>query len=146
MIPELSGDFLQWLRGFYYIAKRGTVRKAAEILNKTPSTVSYQLKCLENDLGTVLFGRYKKNLIITGDGKRLLDWAITTFETLQGMRSSMGTSDEHLQGEVLLGASLPVAVLAAPAITRFLQNAPDVQGRMERQHHTAVARGVRESH
>ena len=56
------------------------------------------------------------------------------------------SSDEHLQGEVLLGASLPLAVLAAPAITRFLQNAPDVQVCIERQHHTAVARGVRESH
>lgn len=71
---------------------------------------------------------------------------MAAFETLQGMRSSMGTFDEHLQGEVLLGASLPVAVLAAPAITRFLQNAPDVQVCIERQHHTAVARGVRESH
>lgn len=146
MIPELSGDFLQWLRGFYYIAKSGSVRKAAEILDKTPSTVSYQLKCLENDLGTVLFDRYKKSLIITGDGKRLLDWAITIFETLQGMRSSAGTSDEHLQGKIVLGASLPVAVLAAPAITRFLADNPDVHVRVERQHHTAVARGVRESH
>ena len=88
MIPELSGDFLQWLRGFYYVAKTGSVRNASEILNKTPSTVSYQLKCLENDLGTVLFDRYKKSLIITSDGKRLLDWTITTFETLQGMRAS----------------------------------------------------------
>ena len=72
MIPELSGDFLQWLR-CCYIAKSGSVRKAAEILDKTPSIISYQLKCLENDLGTVLFDRYKKCLIITGDGKRLLD-------------------------------------------------------------------------
>ena len=94
MMPELSGDFLQWLC-CCYIAKSGSVRKAAEILDKTPSIISYQLKCLENDLGTVLFDRYKKSLIITGDGKRLLDWAITTFETLQGMRSSVETSDEH---------------------------------------------------
>ena len=37
MIPELSGDFLQWLCCcFYYIAKSGSVRKAAEILDKTP--------------------------------------------------------------------------------------------------------------
>lgn len=146
MIPELSSDFLQWLRGFYYVAKTGSVRKASEILNKTPSTVSYQLKCLENDLGTVLFDRYKKSLIITSDGKRLLDWTITTFEALQGMRASVGTSDEHLQGKVLIGSSLPVAVLATSVITRFLKENPDVHVRLERQHHTAVARGVRESH
>ena len=23
MIEELNGDFLQWLRGFYYVSKRG---------------------------------------------------------------------------------------------------------------------------
>ena len=31
MIEELNGDFLQWLRGFYFIARTGSVRKAAEI-------------------------------------------------------------------------------------------------------------------
>lgn len=145
MIPELNGDFLQWLRGFYYVAKTGSVRKAAELMHRNPSTISYQIKSLEQELGTVLFDRYKKSLIITNEGRKLLGWTISTFETLQSMRSSVGSADGHLQGEVLFGSTLPVAVMAAPVICRFLKEHPDVQVRLERHLATGVIRGVKES-
>ena len=74
MIPELNGDFLQWLRGFYYVAKTGSVRRAAELMHRNPSTISYQLRSLETELNTVLFDRYKKSLQITPEGKKLLGW------------------------------------------------------------------------
>ena len=45
---------------------------------------------------TVLFDRYKKSLQITPEGKKLLGWTITTFETLQSMRSAVGTTDGRL--------------------------------------------------
>lgn len=103
MIPELNGDFLQWLRGFYYVAKTGSVRRAAELMHRNPSTISYQLRSLETELNTVLFDRYKKSLQITPEGKKLLGWTITTFETLQSMRSAVGTTDAGLQGDIFLG-------------------------------------------
>ncbi len=145
MIPELNGDFLQWLRGFYYVARTGSVRKAAELMHRNPSTISYQIKSLEEELGTVLFDRYKKSLIITNEGKKLLGWTISTFETLQSMRSAVGTSDGHLQGEVFFGTTLPVAVMAAPVIARFLREHPDVRVRLERHLNTGVIKGVKES-
>ena len=145
MIPELNGDFLQWLRGFYYVAKTGSVRKAADLMHRNPSTISYQLKSLEEELGTVLFDRYKKSLIITQEGKKLLSWTITMFETLQSMRSSVGTMEGHLQGEVTVGTTLPVAVLAAPAITRFLQEFPDVHIHLHRALNLDIVNSVKES-
>ena len=60
MIEELNGDFLQWLRGFYYVAQTGSIRRAAQMMNRNPSTISYQLRSLEEELNTVLFDRYKK--------------------------------------------------------------------------------------
>lgn len=95
MIEELNGDFLQWLRGFYFIARTGSVRKAAELMHRNPSTVSYQLRCLEEQLQTVLFDRHKKTLRITQEGKELLGWAISTFETLKSLRSSVGNAAEN---------------------------------------------------
>ena len=145
MIPELNGDFLQWLRGFYYVAKTGSVRKAAELMHRNPSTISYQIKSLEEELGTVLFDRYKKSLIITQEGKKLLGWTISTFETLQSMRSAVGTQDGRLQGEVCIGSTLPVAVLAAQVIGRFLQDHPQVHLRLERKLSSEVVHGVKES-
>lgn len=60
VIEELSGDFFQQLRGFYYTAQTGSMRKAAQLMNRNPSTISWQIRQLEQALGTVLFDRYKK--------------------------------------------------------------------------------------
>ena len=65
MIEELNGDFLQWLRGFYYVSQTGSIRRAAQMMNRNPSTISYQIRSLEEELNTVLFDRYKKSLRIT---------------------------------------------------------------------------------
>ena len=46
MIEELNGDFLQWLRGFYYVAQTGSIRRAAQMMNRNPSTISYQIRSL----------------------------------------------------------------------------------------------------
>lgn len=44
MIEELSGDFFQILRGFYYTAQTGSIRKAAQLMNpytRPPSVGRY---------------------------------------------------------------------------------------------------------
>lgn len=132
MIEELNGDFLQWLRGFYYIAQTGSVRKAAELMHRNPSTISYQLKSLEEELGVVLFDRYKKSLKITPEGKNLLAWTISAFETLQDMRSSIGNFNGRLQGEVKIAATLPILALAAGHIASFLRTHSTVHITIER--------------
>ena len=145
MIPELNGDFLQWLRGFYYVAKTGSVRRAAELMHRNPSTISYQLRSLETELNTVLFDRYKKSLQITPEGKKLLGWTITTFETLQSMRSAVGTTDGHLQGDIFLGATLPVAIMAVDAIAAFRAENPQVNIRIQRALSSEIVQAVKES-
>ena len=145
MIPELNGDFLQWLRGFYYVAKTGSVRRAAELMHRNPSTISYQLRSLETELNTVLFDRYKKSLQITPEGKKLLGWTITTFETLQSMRSAVGTTDGRLQGDIFLGATLPVAIMAVDAIAAFRAENPQVNIRIQRALSSEIVQAVKES-
>lgn len=145
MIPELNGDFLQWLRGFYYVARTGSVRAASEMMHRNPSTISYQIRSLEEELGTVLFDRYKKRLRITPDGRKLLGWTISTFETLQSLRSAVGTSTGRLQGEVTLGATLPVVSMAVDAIVDFLAGHPDVHVHIQRALDHEIVRAVKES-
>lgn len=132
MIEELNGDFLQWLRGFYFVARTGSVRKAAEEMHRNPSTVSYQLRCLEDELQTVLFDRHKKTMRITQEGKELLGWAISTFETLKSLRSSVGNARGELQGNIRMAATLPIVTLAVEAITRFTLAHPKVKLTIER--------------
>lgn len=145
MIEELNGDFLQWLRGFYFVARTGSVRKAAEQMHRNPSTVSYQLRCLEEQLQTVLFDRHKKTLRITREGKELLGWAISTFETLKSLRSSVGNARGELQGDIQMAATLPIVTLAVEAITSFTRAHPRVRLTIERGLSHEVRRRVDES-
>lgn len=127
MLEELNGDFLQWLRGFYHVARSGSVRKAAQLMNRNPSTISYQIKCLEEELNVILFDRIKRSLRITEEGKKLLGWTISTFETLQNMRSSVSNADGRLKGTLKMAATLPIMNLAVPAMVRFIQGSPMVE-------------------
>jgi len=47
MIDEFSGDFLQWLRGFYYVAKTGSVSLAALEMGRNQPAISHQIKSNE---------------------------------------------------------------------------------------------------
>ncbi len=134
MLEELNGDFLQWLRGFYYVAKTGSLRKAAELMRRNPSTISYQLRSLEEELGTVLFDRHKKTLRITPEGKNLLEWTVSTFETLQGLRSSVGSISGGLQGNIAMAATLPIMVLVEDCIAEFIREHPKI--------HLTIRRGL----
>ncbi len=145
MLEELNGDFLQWLRGFYYVAKTGSIRKAAEFMHRNPSTISYQIRALEQELNTVLFDRYKKTLRITPEGEKLLTWTITTFETLQSMRSAVGTQGSSLQGQVRMAATLPFAAISTPEIAAFLKEFPRVDMQLIRALPTDVETAVREA-
>lgn len=132
MIEELNGDFLQWLRGFYYITQTGSIRRAAEMMNRNPSTISYQLRSLEEELNTVLFDRYKKSLRITPEGKKLLEWTIYTFEALRGMRSEVGTLSGKLQGTVTFSSNLPFAAQVVGIVSDFRARHPDVNIKIRR--------------
>lgn len=141
MIQELNGDFLQWLRGFYYVAKTGSVRQAAEQMRRNPSTISYQISRLEDELGTVLFDRHKKSLRITPEGETLLEWTISAFDTLQGLVTSVGSARGRLQGSVRVAATLPIASLALNAISEFIVDHPAVKLTIER----FLSEGVRQA-
>lgn len=145
MIEELNGDFLQWLRGFYYVAKTGSVRKAAQMMRRNPSTISYQLKCLEEELKVVLFDRMKRSLQITEEGKKLFAWTISTFETLQSMRSSVSNADGRLKGSIRMSTTLPAAALAVPAIVKFTRLNPLVELKIERGLSRDILRKVEDS-
>ncbi|MDO5536852.1 MAG: LysR family transcriptional regulator [Desulfovibrionaceae bacterium] len=146
MIEQFNGDIIQWLRAFYYIAETGSVRKAAEYMHRNPSTVSHELRCLEQELGTVLFDRYKKTLQITPEGTKLLEWTVQTFERLNDMRVSIGSSEGgELKGSMSFATSLPVAILAVRPVADFCREHPKVDLVLQRKLPHEVQNAVRQS-
>lgn len=69
------------LRYFWAVATEGSMSRAAERLNVSPSSLSVQIKSLEEQLGQQLFERRGKILILTEAGRIALDYASTVFRS-----------------------------------------------------------------
>lgn len=65
------------------MARYGTMREAAKQFGIRPSAVSYQLKVLEERLGTRLFERTTRNLKLTEGGHALYSEAVNGLTCLE---------------------------------------------------------------
>jgi DNA-binding transcriptional LysR family regulator len=74
-MPKLTNLDIDLLRGFAMIAELGSFTKAAERLSRTQSTVSLQVKRLEESLGTTLLRRNAHGVRLTAEGELLLPHA-----------------------------------------------------------------------
>ena len=66
---------LELLRSFVSVVDSGGFTRAGERVHRTQSTVSQQIKRLEDDFGRVLLNRNGKTITPTEDGERLLSYA-----------------------------------------------------------------------
>lgn len=64
---------------FWKVAKAGSVARAAESINITPQTLSGQIGLLEENLGTPLFAKQGRSLVLTDAGRLALDYADELF-------------------------------------------------------------------
>ena len=60
---------------FTHVAELGSFTKAAEQLGYSQSTVSFQIKQLEDELGCLLFERINHTITLTEKGRELVSYA-----------------------------------------------------------------------
>jgi LysR family transcriptional regulator for metE and metH len=70
------------------VAEERSVTKAGNRLHLTQSAVSHQLKDIEERLGTRLFHRDRKTMVLTAAGERLL-------ETARGVIAQLERAEEE---------------------------------------------------
>jgi LysR family transcriptional activator of nhaA len=79
---------------FWAVAKEGSLRRASEVLHVSQPSISAQLKQLEESLGTPLFTRTTRRLILTDTGQTVLQYAEEIFslgrELLTAIRQEPG--------------------------------------------------------
>jgi DNA-binding transcriptional LysR family regulator len=66
---------LELLRSFVSVVDAGGFTRAGERVHRTQSTVSQQIKRLEDDIGRPLLNRSGRQVVPTEDGERLLSYA-----------------------------------------------------------------------
>ena len=103
---------LQLLRAFLAVAECGRFRGASERLNVTQSTVSQQIKRLEEELGRPLFRRTTRRVALTHDGEVLVGEAARLLRQEEEIRHRL--TGPRLSGTVRVGAVEEVASTVLP--------------------------------
>lgn len=112
---------LNSLRAFEAAARHLSFARAAEELYLTPSAISHQIKALEEQVGTKLFERRGRNVVLTDAGGRY-------YPALRQAFDRMNEATEELKQSDRFGA-LTVNVLPTFAIRWLLPQLNDFQER-----------------
>jgi DNA-binding transcriptional LysR family regulator len=114
------------LRTFVAIAETGSFTRAADVVFKTQSAVSMQMKRLEERVGRPIFARDGRASKLTEDGERLLDYARRIVKL--NVEALAAFSDAELSGRVRLGVPDDYADRYLPEImARFSRAYPSVE-------------------
>jgi DNA-binding transcriptional LysR family regulator len=114
------------LRTFIAIVETGSFTKAAEVVHKTQSAVSMQIKRLEERLDRPIFARDGRASKLTEDGERLLDYARRIVKL--NVEALAAFNDTELTGRVRLGLPDDYADRYLPEImARFSRAYPHVE-------------------
>ncbi len=114
------------LRAFIAVTECGGFRSAANRLHLTQSTVSQQIKRLEQEAGRPLFRRTTRAVSLTDEGEMLLGDARRLLQLEEAARLRLAAP--QLSGLVRLGAVEEVASGALPpALGRFARLHPNVR-------------------
>ena len=88
------------LRLIAQVARTESVTRAADQLNVTQSAVSHQLRELEDKLGTPLFVRSGRRMLLTRAGRLLVEAADNVLHTIARVESQVEQIARHEAGEL----------------------------------------------
>lgn len=84
---------------FIHVAELGSFTKAAEQLDYSQSTVSFQIKQLEEELGCLLFERINHTITLTQRGEELVSYAHRVRELTDEFKESL-TEEGGIEGNI----------------------------------------------
>ena len=115
---------LKYLNTFRVIVQEGSFSKAAEKLNYTQSTITFQIGQLERELSATLFEKIGRNMVLTKAGERLTPYVDEVFQSV----SKLHYFENDLvdcQGDLRVGVAETLLCYRLPAILKeFHQQAP----------------------
>lgn len=118
---------LKYLQTFRTIINEGGFSKAAEKLNYTQSTITFQIGQLEQSLSTRLFERIGRKMVLTKAGEHLIpyvDDVLNSIDRLQNFEDDLASWKGDLKigvGETLLSYKIP------PVLKAFHEKAPNAR-------------------
>lgn len=119
---------LNHLRVFEAVYRSKSMTKAAQELHLTQSGISQHIKSLEDNLGVILFDRFKQKILPTSVADVLFDRCVDSLSGLEKVLRQITATEHELLGSVRVGMPLEFGnSLLLPIVSKFLRNHPLVQ-------------------
>jgi DNA-binding transcriptional LysR family regulator len=116
------------LRIFHAVADAGSLTHAGDVLHLSQSAVSRQVRALEEALGTTLFHRHARGLILTEQGELLFDATRAMNKRLDAAAARIRDSEEEVLGELRVTTTLAFGSLwLAPRLPKLYERYPDLK-------------------
>lgn len=121
--PNLSTELL---RTFITVVDEDGFIRAAERLHKTQSTISQQVRRLEQELGVDLFRSEGRKRVLTSTGETMLGYARQMLALQDDAFAAI--TEQSAEGELRIGVSLSLTESMLPSIlARFKRHNPGIR-------------------
>jgi LysR family nitrogen assimilation transcriptional regulator len=118
---------IKQLQHFSRIAEIGNLTRAASVLGVTQAALSRQVAQLEAELGTELFRRNGRGLVMTDAGRRLFDQVPLVLRQIALAERAVRGTGGSVQGTFVLGLAPSLArTVVVPLIQAFHEQLPEV--------------------
>ena len=116
------------LRIFHAVADAGSLTHAGDVLHLSQSAVSRQIRALEESLGTTLFHRHARGLILTEQGELLFEATSSMVRKLDSTAARIRDSEEHVFGELKVTTTTGFGTMwLVPRLAKLYEHYPDLK-------------------
>lgn len=124
-MPTLTNLDLDTLRTFAVAHDLGSLARAADRLGRTPSAISLQMKRLQDELGSPVFRKRGRGLVLTEAGEVALSYARRILTLNDELLHTMHGA--RLTGQMRLGCSQDFATVLPGVLSQFSEMYPRMQ-------------------
>jgi DNA-binding transcriptional LysR family regulator len=122
----------QVLRYFAEVARTGSLRQASEVFFIAPSAISKQIGNLEKALGTELFDRSPRGMVLTAAGHALRAFVAESEVRIDILRSSIDDLSSMRRGTVRIAlVEAAVQSMVPDILTEFTREYPGIRFHLE---------------
>lgn len=118
---------LRQLKYFVKAAETLNFSEAAKALFITQSTLSQQIRQLENELDTELFHRNSHEMSLTEAGQELLPYATSTIRSAETCLDRIRDLKQLLTGELNIGVTYTFSPILTETVIAFMKRYPQVK-------------------
>ncbi len=118
---------LRQLKYFSKAAETLNFSQAAKALFITQSTLSQQIKQLENEMGVQLFQRNSHEVTLTEAGEELLPYANSTIRSAETCFDRIRDLNELLSGTLNIGVTYTFSPILTESVISFMRRYPQVK-------------------